>query len=159
MIMTKPCFIFKVAFCTLLGSYLPVHAQDAALGETSPQTTGVLGRPANPNAMTDGIAGMLINNMVTPNGHQFFQLFGLGWQDRPDAETYSLSLVEATSRQRGSQVYIYAGTRVVYSGGLPYKSSQLRLVVDQALEAIGTRLISNAMEAGNTDLDLGMEEL
>ena len=158
--MTNNHFTIKISSLCLCSSFWgPLHAQDAALGETSPQTTAVLGRPANPNAMTDGIAGMLINNMVTPNGHQFFQLFGLGWQDRPDAETYSLSLVEATSRQRGSQVYIYAGTRLVYSGGLPYKSSQLRLVVDQALEAIGTRLISNAMEAGSADSDLGKEEL
>jgi hypothetical protein len=49
--------------------------------------------------------------------------------------------------------------RLLFSGGLPYKSSQLKLVVDQALEAIGTRLISSAMEAGSADSDLGKEEL
>jgi hypothetical protein len=109
--------------------------------------------------MTDGIAGMVINNMVTPNGHQFFQLFGLSWQERGDVEAYSLSLVEVTSRRRGSQVFIYAGNRLLFSGGLPFKSSQLKLVVDQALEAINTRPISDAMEAGSVDIDLGKEEL
>jgi hypothetical protein len=102
---------------------------------------------------------MLINNMVTPNGHQFFQLFGLSWQESADVEAYSLSLVEVTSRRRGSQVFIYAGNRLLFSGGLPFKSSQLKLVVDQALEAINTRLISDAIEAGGADIDLGKEEL
>jgi len=157
--MTMPCFVFKFVFCTWLASSLLVQAQDAVLGETNPPISGTLGKPTNPNAMTDGIAGMLINNMVTPNGHQFFQLFGLSWLESADAEAYSLNLVEVTSRRRGSQVFIYAGNRLLFSGGLPYKSSQLKLVVDQALEAIGTRLISSAMEAGSADSDLGKEEL
>jgi hypothetical protein len=59
----------------------------------------------------------------------------------------------------GSQVFIYSGSRVVFSGSLPFKSSQLKLVVDQALEAINTRLISDAMEAVSADRDLGKEEL
>ena len=109
--------------------------------------------------MTDGIAGLLINNMVTPNGHQFFQLFGMSWQESPDAEIHSLNLVETNSRRSGSQVYIYAGNRLLFAGGLPSKSSQLKLVVDQAIEAIGTRLISDAMESASSDQDLGKEEL
>jgi len=157
--MTNTSLIIKTGLCLCLASAASLQAQDAALGETNPPNSGALGKSTNPNAMTDGIAGMLINNMVTPNGHQFFQLFGLSWQESADVEAYSLSLVEVTSRRRGSQVFIYAGNRLLFSGGLPYKSSQLKLVVDQALEAIGTRLISSAMEAGSADSDLGKEEL
>ena len=129
------------------------------MGEPSRQASSALGRAANSNAMTDGIAGMLINNMMTPKGHQFFQLFGMSWQDSPDAEIYSLRVVETNSQRSGSQVYIYAGNRLLFAGGLPKNSSQLRLVVDQALEAIGTRLISDALESGSSDGDLGKEEL
>jgi len=157
--MTNISFFIKIGLCLCLACGASLHAQDAALGEKTPPISGALGKPTNPNAMTDGIAGMLINNMVTPNGHQFFQLFGLSWQESADAEAYSLSLVEVTSKRMGSQVFIYAGSRVVFSGSLPFKSSQLKLVVDQALEAINTRLISDAMEAVSADRDLGKEEL
>jgi len=157
--MTNTSFIIKTGLCLCLASAASLQAQDAALGETNRPNSGALGTATNPNAMTDGIAGMLINNMLTPNGHQFFQLFGLSWQESGDVEAYSLSLVEVTSRRRGSQVFIYAGNRLLFSGGLPLKSSQLKLVVDQALEAINTRPISDAMEAGSDDIDLGKEEL
>ena len=158
--MTNNPFMIKIfSLCLCAAFWGPLYAQEAAFAEPSPLALSAPGKPASPNAMTDGIAGMLINNMVTSNGHQFFYLFGLGWQERSDAEIYSLSLVETTSRQRGSQVYIYAGNRLLFSGGLPYKSSQIRLAVDQALEAIGTRLISASMESDSADTDLGKEEL
>jgi len=149
----------KTSICLCIAWAAPLRAQEAALEEPSRQASSALGRVANRNAMTDGIAGLLINNMVTPNGHQFFQLFGMSWQESPDAEVYSLRLVESISRRSGSQVSIYAGNRLLFAGGLPSKSSQLRLVVDQAIEAIGTRLISDAMESASIDQDLGKEEL
>ena len=151
--------LIKIGICLCIGSGAPLHAQDAPLSDASPQASSAPGKAANSNAMTDGIAGLLINNMVTPNGNQFFQLFGMSWQESPDAEVYSLRLVETISRRSGSQVYIYTGNRLLFAGGLPYKSSQLRPVVDQAIEAIGTRLISDAMESASSDQDLGKEEL
>jgi hypothetical protein len=109
--------------------------------------------------MTDGISGLLIDNMITPNGHQFFQLFSSNWQENPESENFSLTFVETTSRLRGSQILIYSGTRLMFNSGLPYKSSQLRPVVDQAIEAINSGINSLATETGSADKDLGEEEL
>jgi len=47
----------------------------------------------------------------------------------------------------------------MFNNGLPYKSSQLRPVVDQAIEAINSGINSLATETGSADKDLGEEEL
>ena len=47
----------------------------------------------------------------------------------------------------------------MFTSGLPYKSSQLVLVVDQAIEAINSGIISMDTETGSADKDLGEEEL
>ncbi|NBO42190.1 MAG: hypothetical protein EBU92_11880 [Betaproteobacteria bacterium] len=147
--------IFSV--CAAIGSF--VHGQDLSLGENSKSSTSNKNKSINRNAMTDGISGLLIDNMITPNGHQFFQLFSSNWQENPESENFSLTFVETTSRLRGSQILIYSGTRLMFNSGLPYKSSQLRPVVDQAIEAINSGINSLATETGSADKDLGEEEL
>ena len=47
----------------------------------------------------------------------------------------------------------------MFTSGLPYKSSQLVLVVDQAIEAINSGIILMDTETGSADKDLGEEEL
>jgi hypothetical protein len=147
--------IFSV--CAAMGSF--VHGQDLSLGENSKSSTSNKNKSLNRNAMTDGISGLLIDNMITPNGHQFFQLFSTSWKENPESENYSLAFVETTSRLRGSQVLIYLGTKLMFISGLPYKSSQLRPMVDQAIEAINSGINSLATQTVSADKDLGEEEL
>jgi len=136
-----------------------VHGQELSLGEDSTSSKSNKNQTINRNAMTDGIVGLLIDSMITPNGHQFFQLFSNKWQENPESENYSLRFIEITSQLRGGQIFIYSGTKVMFTSGLPYKSSQLGLVVDQAIEAINNGIISMATETGSADKDLGEEEL
>lgn len=143
--------------CAATGNF--VHGQELSLGENSKSSTNNKNKSINRNAMTDGISGLLINNMITPNGHQFFQLFTSNWLENPESENYSLTLIETTSRLRGSQIFIYSGTKLMFNSGLPYKSSQLRPVVDQAIDAINSSIVSMATETGNAETDLGEEEL
>jgi len=147
--------IFSV--CAATGSF--VHGQDLSLGENSKPSTSNKNKSINRNAMTDGISGLLIDSMITPNGHQFFQLFSSNWQENPESENFSLTFVETTSRLRGSQVFIYSGSKLMFNSGLPYKSSQLRPVVEQAIEAINTRIVSMAMDTVGAEKDLAEEEL
>ena len=147
--------IFSV--CAATGSF--VHGQDLSLGENSKSSTSNKNKSINRNAMTDGISGLLIDSMITPNGHQFFQLFSSNWQENPESENFSLTFVETTSRLRGSQVFIYSGSKLMFNSGLPFKSSQLRPVVEQAIEAINTRIVSMAMDTVGAEKDLAEEEL
>jgi hypothetical protein len=147
--------IFSI--CAAIGSF--VHGQDLSLGENSKSSTSNKNKSINRNAMTDGISGLLIDSMITPNGHQFFQLFSNSWQENPESENFSLTFVETTSRLRGSQVFIYSGSKLMFSSGLPNKSSQLKPTVNQAIEAINTGIISLSTETSNAEKDLGEEEL
>lgn len=147
-----------LSFCSATGNF--VLGQELSLRENSaPSTNNNKNKNIIRNAMTDGLSGLLIDSMITPNGHQFFQLFSNNWQENPESENYSLTFVETTSRLRGSQVLIYLGTRLMFNSGLPYKSSQLKPVVDQAIEAINSGIISMATETGSAEKDLGEEEL
>jgi hypothetical protein len=109
--------------------------------------------------MTDGISGMLLDGMITPNGHQFFQLFSNSWQENSESENYSFRVIETTSRLKGSQVFIYSGSKLFFSSNLPFKSSQLSPLVEQAIEAINTKILSEVLDTGSADKDLGMEEI
>jgi len=143
--------------CAATGNF--VHGQEFSLSGSSASSTSNINKTINRNAMTDGISGLLINNMITPNGHQFFQLFTNNWLENPESENYSLTFIETTSRLRGSQIFIYSGSRLMFSSSLPFKSSQLKPTVDQALEAISSGINSLATETGIADKDLGEEEL
>ena len=151
-------FILKVGFSFLLATSLGVSAQETEMGVSNPQPA-VVGTQVNGNAMTEGVGGLLINSMLSPNGNQFFQMFGLDWQDRPESENISLNLVETTSKTRGNQVFIYAGRKLLFAGYLPYKSSQLRAVLDQAMEAVSTSLLTDVLESNDADKDLAQAEL
>jgi hypothetical protein len=152
---TSALLIFSV--CAATANF--GHGQELSLGQSSTPATGNKNKSINRNALTDGISGLLIDSMITPNGHQFFQLFSNKWQENPESENYSLRFIETTSRLRGSQIFIYSGTKLMFTSGLPYKSSQLVLVVDQAIEAINSGIILMDTETGSADKDLGEEEL
>jgi hypothetical protein len=154
---TKQLALLILSFCPATGNF--VLGQELSLGENSAPSIINKNKIIKRNATTDGISGLLIDSMITPNGHQFFQLFSNNWQENPESENYSLTFVETTSRLRGSQIFIYSGTRLMFNSGLPYKSSQLRPMVDQAIEAINSGIISLATETGSAEKDLGEEEL
>jgi len=158
MIKTDPYLTIKVVIGYLLANSLLAQAQEAEMGSSISQPA-IVGNQTNRNAMTEGVGGLLINSMLSPNGNQFFQMFGMEWQDRPESENISLNMVEATSKSRGNQVFIYAGRKLLFVGNLPFKSSQLKLVVDQALEAISTASIADVFQSNDIDKDLAADEL
>ena len=154
---TKQLALLILSICPATGNF--VLGQELSIGENSAPSIINKNKIIKRNATTDGISGLLIDSMITPNGHQFFQLFSSKWQENPESENYSLRFIETTSLLRGSQIFIYSGTKLMFTSGLPYKSSQLVLVVDQAIEAINSGIISMDTETGSADKDLGEEEL
>ena len=153
----KQLALLILSFCPATGNF--VLGQELSLGENSAPSIINKNKIIKRNARTDGISGLLIDSMITPNGHQFFQLLSNSWQENPESENFSLTFVETTSRLRGSQVFIYSGSKLMFSSGLPNKSSQLRPTVNQAIEAINTGIISLSTETSNAEKDLGEEEL
>jgi len=149
--------LLSLLFFSAIGNF--AHGQDASAFKESLSPSNSINKLINRNTMADGISGLMVNNMITPIGHQFFQLFCNNWQENPESNNYSLYFVETTSRLRGSQVFIYSGTKLMFVSGLPFKSSQLMPVIDQAVDAINTNIISMAMNSGSSDIDLAEEEL
>jgi len=156
--MTINHFSFVLFCVAYVSSANLVFGQNLASDEKN-TSTGSTKIVKNRNAMTDGISGMLLDGMITPNGHQFFQLFSNSWQENSESENYSFRVIETTSRLKGSQVFIYSGSKLFFSSNLPFKSSQLSPLVEQAIEAINTKILSEVLDTGSADKDLGMEEI
>jgi hypothetical protein len=156
-----PIFLtFLIFFSVLLTGCFSVQAQEISAEEPNTQTNAALRRVSTkPNAFSDGISGMVVNNTISATGQQFFQLFTQTWRENADSENYSLTVSETTSRQRGTQVFIYMGSKLLFTSGVSPKFSLLKPVVDQAIDSISTRLISDAMESVSTDPDLAQDEL
>ena len=115
--------------------------------------------PAVSNPYSEGVSGVVVANTMTPAGYQFYRLFALAWRDKPESETYSISVVESRGRQRFSLVTIYFANKVLYSAALPTRFSALQALVDQSLDAVSSRLLTIELGASESDPDMAADDI
>ena len=108
----------------------------------------------------DVIAGMLVNQTVSALGLVFFREFAEAWRDKPDADSYTLTIVEKPSRRFGNQIWIVSGQQRVLTLTLPYRYDRVGPMAEQAAEASFTNLVSMAIPSDTgSDPDMGHDEL
>lgn len=110
-------------------------------------------------AAGDGIAGILVNQTISAQGLEFYRLFAEAWRDKPDAENFSLTVVERPSRRNGNQVWILDGQRRVQALVLPYRFDRIRAVAEQTAEASYADMIGHLIPSLSIDADVGADEL
>ena len=130
-----------------------------ALVELTPALSQALQEPPPRNG-NDVIAGLLVNQTVSALGLVFFREFADAWRDRPDAESYTLTIVEKPSRRLGNQILIMNGQQRVLVLALPIRYDRVAPLAGQAAEASYGNLISLAIPfLGGVDPDLGADEI
>lgn len=107
----------------------------------------------------DGIGGIIVNETISAQGLEFYRLFAEAWRDKPDAESFSLTIVERPSRRAGNQVWIVDGQRRVQTLVLPYRFDRIRAVAEQAADASYADMIGHLIPSLVADADLGADEL
>lgn len=122
----------------------PVRAAEAAAAARSPG---------------DGIAGILVNQTISAQGLEFYRVFAEAWRDKPDADGYSLTVVERPSRRAGNQVSIMDGQRRIVTLALPYRSDRIRAIAEQAADTSYADMIGHLIPSLAVDADLGADEL
>ena len=126
----------------------PARAQAQTLPEPPPRQGG------------DVIAGLLVNQTVSSLGLIFFRDFAEAWRDKPDADSYTLTIVEKPSRRFGNQIWIVNGQQRVLTMTLPYRYDRIHPIAEQAADASFTNLVSLAIPSGaGADPDMGTDEL
>jgi hypothetical protein len=124
----------------------------SAYAETKPAPAIRLNRDLGEAA--DGILGLVVNQTISTNGYEFYRMFYLLWSEKPDSLKYSLNVQEKLSKQRGNQVIVYLGQKVIFSGVLPLKYEQLKELSTKAAEETQANLVMLLLEPSkDADID------
>ena len=108
---------------------------------------------------SDVISGLLVNQTVSALGLVFFRQFADAWRDRPDADSYTLTIVEKPSRRLGNQILILNGQTRVLVLSLPIRYDRVAPTAEQAVEAVYGNLLSQVIPLLGKDPDLGSDEM
>ena len=106
----------------------------------------------------DGILGLVVNQTISTNGYEFYRMFYLLWSEKPDSLKYSLNVQEKLSKQRGNQVIVYLGQKVIFSGVLPLKYEQLKELSTKAAEETQANLVMLLLEP-TKDADIDSDQV
>ena len=141
---------------SLLFTLLFVFLRGTVFAQTNPASKS---EPAVSNHYSEGVSGVVVANTITPAGHQFYRLFALAWREKPESETYSLSVVESRVRQRFTVVTLYYSNQSLYSAILPTRFPALQSLVDQSLDAVSSRLLTLELGASESDPDMAADDI
>ena len=108
----------------------------------------------------DVISGLLVNQTVSALGLEFFRGFASAWLDKPDNDSYTLTIIERPSRRLGNQIWVMNGQTRVLALSLPIRYDRIAPLAEQAAETAYGNLISQIIPVlGAGDPDLGADEM
>lgn len=110
--------------------------------------------------MREAYGGLVLNQMLTPVGQEFYQHFVAAWTARPQVDRYALQVQERPSARQGSQLLISAGHRQLLQTRLPARRDSLRAYANHVAEHLYTVLVEGDLQALLfRDPDLARDEL
>ena len=125
-----------------------------------PATAQVRAAPAPSARVNDGVEGIIVNATISAAGQEFFRDFTELWREKPDADTYNLSVMERPSRRFGNLIWVTFGEKRVYQGFLPVKLDRVRALCEQAVETTYANLITlGMMTSASSDPDVASDEI
>lgn len=133
----------------LLLSILPVMLGLPAFGWT--QDLGAMGDmalvpKASAKSREDVMGGLIVNQTVSPQGHQFYRLFAQAMREKADSETRVFSVIEKPSRRFGSKILVMNGENKLFESALPFKDDKLAALSAQAVDAVVASVAAMLLE-------------
>jgi curli production assembly/transport component CsgE len=83
----------------------------------------------------DTDSGVVMNQLVTVAGQDFYQHFMNAWRDKEGSERYTLVLRERPSARWGSEVWVEYGQAQIYRTRLPISRAAIRQLSEDAAES------------------------
>ena len=123
-----------------------------------PQSAQAVSSSKDMGMAADGMAGVVVNETITPIGYEFYRIFSILWSENPDSTNYSLSIKERLSKRYGNRVDIYLGQKLVYSAVLPVKYDGLQTLCEKAVEDAQTNIVALSVQTSD-DTDIVSEEM
>ena len=123
-----------------------------------PQSAQVVSSSKDMGMAADGMAGVVVNETITPIGYEFYRIFSILWSENPDSTNYSLSIKERLSKRYGNRVDIYLGQKLVYSAVLSVKYDGLQTLCESAVEDTQTNLVGLSVQTSDVT-DIVSEEM
>lgn len=114
----------------------------------------------NGHGLQETYGGIVTDQTITVAGQTFYQAFVAAWHDKPNQERFVLSVRERPSARWGNEVWIEYAQRRVFQAVLPPNRSNIKAVVDQAVE-IAYKNVADAevQRLLFRDPDIGPDEL
>jgi curli production assembly/transport component CsgE len=107
----------------------------------------------------DSDGGLIINQMITVAGQDFYQHFVTYWRDKEGAERHTLTLRERASARWGSEVSIEYQQGQILRNRLPSSRTAIRQMAEEAAEnGYQAVLQTDAQQHHPGDTDLARSE-
>lgn len=103
-------------------------------GSASLRENQFSGNALNGQALQETYGGIVTDQTITVAGQTFYQSFVAAWHDKPNQERFVLAVRERPSARWGNEVWIEYAQRRVFQAVLPPNRSNIKAVVDQAVE-------------------------
>lgn len=127
--------------------------------EVLPQS-GEKSTPLDRQSLDSAYDGVIVNQTVTLVGHDFYRAFVAAWRDKPNAERYTLTIVERPTARLGSQIWVEFLRRRVFQAMLPPARARVTGFAEAAVDATYQAVVqSEVQRLLFRDPDLGPEEI
>lgn len=120
------------------GSLFPLLALSMLTVATAayPAAAGAVPASTAESAMGADAWGLVTCQAVTVAGHEFCDVLGVEWRDKPGSERYTIAIRERPSARWGTQVWIDYAQRRVYQAQLPPARAGLKELGASAAESV-----------------------
>ena len=86
------------------------------------------------HSLEDAIHGIVINQVITLVGQDFYNAFLTAWRDTPLADRYNVSIYERPSARWGSLIWVEYQHRRLFEAFLPPTRNRIRPIAERAAE-------------------------
>ncbi len=145
-----------IVLCGVAGAGV-IHDRDASRNEVHVPGETVL---RDARVLQEIYGGIVVDQTITVNGHEFYQQFVAAWRDNELSGRYAISVHEKPSARWGSQLWVAYAQKRVFQIFLPAVRANLKAVSEQAArEAYQNVVDLEVQRLLFSDADLGADEM
>lgn len=98
------------------------------------------------------IGGLLLDNTISRQGHEFAHKFSQLWQDLPNSEGINVQIVEQLIPRSGTKLSLIMNNKLIYVTYMGRRQSPIAQRVEQAMFILIEAMVANQHNDNNPDI-------
>jgi curli production assembly/transport component CsgE len=98
------------------------------------------------------IGGLLLDNTISRQGHDFYYQFSQLWQDIPNTQGINVQILEILVPRAGTRLIINLNNKAIYATHMGRRQSSIRARVEQAVFILINAIAQSENNLHNPDM-------